>query len=99
MNSKATKADTKRTELKHSRAALWTIQHAVDAVANSIRQLKTLQGHVYGGYRGALSTLQMARNHSLNDRDLNLVEDCVGKLAERADWPATMRSRTRHESS
>jgi len=98
MNSKATKADTKRTELKHSRAALWTIQHAVDAVANSIRQLKTLQGHVYGGYRGALSTLQMARHHSLNDRDLNLVEDCVGKLAQRADWPATMRSRTRHES-
>lgn len=98
MNSKATKADTKRTELKHSRAALWTIQHAVDAVANSIRQLKTLQGHVYVGYRGALSTLQMARHHSLNDRDLNLVEDCVGKLAQRADWPATMRSRTRHES-
>jgi hypothetical protein len=52
MNSKATKADTKRTELKHSRAALWTIQHAVDAVANSIRQLKTLQGHVVWGLSG-----------------------------------------------
>ena len=97
MSSNATKAQTRRADLKHSRAALWTIQHAVDAVANCVRQLKTLQGHVYGGYRVALSTLQMARHHSLSDRDLTLVENCVGKLAKRADWPATMRSRGRHK--
>jgi hypothetical protein len=87
----------RRTEVQQSRAALWTIQLAVEAVADSISQLKTLQGNVYRGYRVTLSTLQMARHHSLNDLDLKLVEDCVGKLAQRADWPRTMRSRSRHK--
>ena len=91
------RARARRIEVQQSRAALWTIQLAVDAVADSISQLKTLQNNVYRGYRVALSTLQMARHHSLSDGDLTLVEDCVGKLAQRADWPATMRSRGRHK--
>jgi hypothetical protein len=76
---------------------LWTIRLAVDTVADNISQLKTLQDKVYRGYRVALSTLQMARHHSLRDGDLTLVEDCVGKLAQRADWPAAMRSRSGHK--
>ena len=95
MRSRARRS--RRTEVQQSRAALWTIQLAVDAVADTISQLKTLQGNVYRGYRVALSTLQMARHHSLSDGDLTLVEDCVGKLAQRADWPAAMRSRGRHK--
>jgi hypothetical protein len=95
MPSRATKA--RKTEVQQSRAALWTIQLAVDAVADSISQLKILQSNVYRGYRVALPTLQMARHHSLSDGDLTLVEDCVGKLAQRADWPAAMRSRSRHK--
>jgi hypothetical protein len=95
MASRATRA--RRSEIQQSRAALSTIQLAVGAVADSIRQLKTLQDNVYRGYRVALSTLQMARHHSLSDGDLTLVEDCVGKLAQRADWPAALRSRSRHK--
>ena len=67
------RARARRIEVQQSRAALWTIQLAVDAVADSISQLKTLQNNVYRGYRVALSTLQMARHHSLSDGDLTLV--------------------------
>ena len=97
MGTKAKGTTSRTTEAKHSRAALWTIQLAVDAVADSVRQLKSLQGRVYRGHQAALGALQMARHHSLNDRDQNLVEHGIGKLAERVDWPATIRTRTRRE--
>ena len=97
MSTKSKRAITRIAEAKHSRAALWTIQLAVDAVADSVRQLKSLQGRVYRGHQAALWALQMARHHSLNNRHQTLVEHCVGKLAERVDWPATIRKRTRRE--
>src|SRR5262249_41363864 len=83
--------------LKDSRAALWTIQLAVDAVADSIRQLKLLRDQVHRGHRTALTTLGMARHHSLIDGDREQVEASVGRFARFADWPATMRARSRQE--
>src|SRR5262245_13169555 len=83
--------------LKDSRAALWTIQLAVDAVADSIRQLKLLRNQVHSGHRTALTTLRMARHHSLTDGDLSQVESSVGRLARFADWPSTRRARSRKE--
>jgi len=83
--------------LKDSRAALWTIQLAVDAVADSIRQLKLLRDQVHRGHHTALTTLRMARHHSLTDGDLRQVEASVGRFARLADWPTTMRARNRHE--
>jgi hypothetical protein len=47
--------------LKQSRAALRTIQIAVDAVADSIQHLKWLQAHAHRGHRAALVTLRLAR--------------------------------------
>jgi hypothetical protein len=96
MGTKAKRA-TIKAEAKHSRAALWTIQLAVEAVADSVRQLKALQGRVYRGHRAALWALQMARHHSLQNRDQSFVEHGIGKLAERVDWPATIRLRSRRE--
>jgi hypothetical protein len=83
--------------LKDSRAALWTIQLAVDAVAYSIRQLKLLKDQAHRGHRTALTTLRMARHHSLTDDDMRQVEAGVGRFARLADWPATMRARSRQE--
>jgi hypothetical protein len=91
------RAQTPKALLKQSRAALWTIQLAVDAVADSIQQLKLLQDHAYRGHRAALVTLRLARHHSLNDCDLRRVEDSVGKFARLADWPAAKRARSRYE--
>jgi len=87
---------TRKAEQGHSRAALWTIQLAVDTLADSIRQLKAFRRHVHRGHRAALDTLRMTRHHPLHDADLALLEEGVDKLARRLDWPATMRSRTRH---
>jgi hypothetical protein len=88
---------TRKALLKQSRAALWTIQLAVDAVADSIHQLKLLQGHAHRGHRAALVTLRLARHHALNDCDLQRVEDTVGKFARLTDWPAAVRARSRYE--
>jgi hypothetical protein len=90
-------AQTRKRLLKQSRAALWTIQLAVDAVADSIHQLKLLQGHAHRGHRAALVTLRLARHHALKDCDLQRVEDTVGKFARLTDWPAAMRARSRYE--
>jgi hypothetical protein len=83
-------------EFKQSRAALWTIRHAVATVSDSLRQLKMLRRHLHRGHGAALATLRAARHHSLNERDRARVEDCVGKFAQIADWPATRRSLSRH---
>jgi hypothetical protein len=91
------RAQTRKALHKQSRAALWTIQLAVTAVADSIQQLKVLQDHAHRGHRAALATLRLARHHSLNDCDLLRVEDAVGKFARLTDWPAAMRARSRHE--
>jgi hypothetical protein len=88
---------TRRAALKQSRAALWTIQLAVETVADSIRQLQRLRDHAHRGHRAALATLSMARHHSLNNSDLSRVEETVGKFARVMDWPLSMRSRTRFE--
>src|SRR4029453_17898092 len=90
-------AQRRKALLKQSRAALWTIQLAVDAVADSIHQLKLLQGHAHRGHRAALVTLRLARHPALKDCDLQRVEDTVGKFARLADWPAEMRARSRYE--
>jgi hypothetical protein len=90
-------AQRRKALLKQSRAALWTIQLAVDAVADSIHQLKLLQGHAHRGHRAALVTLRLARHHALKDCDLQRVEDTVGKFARHTDWPAAMRARSRYE--
>jgi hypothetical protein len=87
----------RRAALKQSRAALWTIQLAVDTVADSIRQLQRLSGHAHQGHRAALAALSMARHHSLNGCDLSRVEETVGKFARLMDWPVAMRSRARFE--
>jgi len=91
------RAQSRKAMLKQSRAALWTIQVAVDAVADSIQQLKLLQAHAHRGHRAALVTLRLARHHSLTDCDMLRVEDSVGKFARLMDWPAVMRSRSRYE--
>jgi hypothetical protein len=88
---------TSRAALKQSRAALRTIQLAVDTVADSIRQLRRLQGHAHRGHRAALATVRMARHHSLNGGDKSRVEETVGKFARLMDWPLAMRSRSRVE--
>ena len=90
-------ARTRKQQLRHSRAALATIQFAVDTVADSIHQLRTLRRQMQRGHRAALSTLRMARHHCLSEPDLTRVEDIVGQYARVADWPATMRCRNRHE--
>lgn len=94
MRSRATTA--RKTEVQKSRAALWTIQLAVDTVADSIHQLQTLQGAVHRGHRAALSTFQTVRHHALKKPERNFVEAFVSRLAERLDWPKKMRSRSRH---
>ena len=86
-----------KAALKQSRAALWTIQLAVETVADSIRQLQRLRDHAHRAHRAALATLSMARHHSLNGSDLRHVEETVGKFARSMDWPLSMRSRTRFE--
>jgi hypothetical protein len=88
---------TRRAALKQSRAALWTIQLAVDTMADAIRQLQRLRGHAHRGHRTALATLSMARHHSLSGCDMRRVEETVGKFARLMDWPLAMRSRTRFE--
>ena len=71
---------TRRAALKQSRAALRTIQLAVETIADSIRQLQRLQGHAHRGHRDALATLRMARHHSLHGDDVCRLEETVGKL-------------------
>jgi hypothetical protein len=88
---------TRKAQLKQSRAALRTIQIAVDAVAASIQHLKSLQAHAHRGHRAALVTLRLARHHCLNDCDLLRVEEAVGKFARLTDWPAALRARSRYE--
>jgi len=94
---KTSRTLTRKAQHGHSRAALWTIQLAVDTLADSIRQLKAFRRPVHRGHRVALDTLRMTRHHTLHDGDLAVLEEGVGKLARRLDWPATMRSRTRHQ--
>src|SRR5262245_1500476 len=88
---------TRRVALQQSRAALRTIQLAVDTIADSIRQLQRLQGHAHRGHRAALGTLRMARQHSLNSDDMGRVEETVSKFARLMDWPLAVRSRSRFE--
>ena len=87
----------RKAHLKRSRAALCTIELAVDTVAHSIRQLKVLRAHMHRGHRRALFALSTARHHSLSEADLRRVEDMVGGYARVADWPANMRSRIPHD--
>jgi hypothetical protein len=91
------KVQSRRADLKHSRAALRTIQQAVETVTHSIQQLKVLRRHMHRGHRQALWALHSARHHSLNDSDIKRVEDMVRGYARVADWPATMRARNPHE--
>jgi hypothetical protein len=91
------KAYSRQAERKHSRAALRTIQQAVETVSHSIHQLKVLRRHMHRGHRKALWALHTARHHSLNDTDIKRVEDMVSGYALVADWPATMRTRNPHE--
>jgi len=91
------KVQSRRADLKHSRAALRTIQQAVETVTHSIQQLKVLRRHMHRGHRKALWSLHSARHHSLNDNDIKRVEDMVRGYARVADWPATMRTRNPHE--
>jgi hypothetical protein len=91
------KAPTRKAALKCSRAALRTIELAVETVTHSIRQLKVLRRHMHRGHREALSALHMARHHSLSDADIKRVEEIVRGYAQVADWPATMRSRRPHD--
>jgi hypothetical protein len=91
------KAQSRRAELKHSRAALRTIQQAVETVTHSIHQLKVLRRHMHRGHRKALWALHTARHHSLNETDIKRVEDMVRGYALVADWPATMLARNPHE--
>jgi hypothetical protein len=86
-----------KTLRKQSRAALWTIQLAVDAVADSVRQLKILREHALRGHRSALQTLRMARHHCLEDHDLRRLEESIARFARLSDWPAAMRTRARYE--
>jgi hypothetical protein len=88
---------TRKTLRRQSRAALWTIQLAVDAVADSVRQLKVLRDQAHRGHRTALATLRRARHHALNDAEMSRVEDGIARFARLADWPATMRVRSRQE--
>jgi hypothetical protein len=88
---------TRKALLKQSRAALRTIQIAVDAVADSIQHLKWLQAHAHRGHRAALVTLRLARHHCLKDCDMLRVEETVGKFARLTDWPAALRARSRYE--
>src|SRR5262249_34494492 len=90
-------ARTRKQQLRHSRAALATIQFAVDTVADSIHQLRTLRRQMQRGQQWALATVPIARHHCLSEPDLTRVEDIVGQYARVADWPATMRCRNRHE--
>jgi hypothetical protein len=81
------KVQSRRADLKHSRAALRTIQQAVETVTHSIQQLKVLRRHMHRGHRQALWALHSARHHSLNDSDIKRVEDMVRGYARGADWP------------
>jgi len=92
-----TKVRRKQVKLKHSRAALQTIQLAVETVAHSIRQLTVLRRHMHRGHREALSTLNCARHHRLNDIDVARVEEMVAGYAQSADWPSAMRTRSPHD--
>jgi hypothetical protein len=91
------RAQSRQTELKHSRAALRTIRQAVETVSHSIQQLRLLRGHLHRGHRKALWALHAARHHALADTDIRRVEDMVRGYAQVADWPATMRARNPHE--
>ena len=93
-----TSTHTPKTLLKQSRAALRTIELAVNAVADSVRQLRILRDHVHRGHRTALSTLRMARHHSLNEEDLVRLEGSISRFARLADWPLRMRCRSRQEN-
>lgn len=92
-----TQAVTRKAELNNSRAALRTIELAVETVAHSIQQLKMLRRHLHQGHRKALSALQTARHHALRDADVKRVEDIIGGYARVADWPAAMRARSPHD--
>jgi hypothetical protein len=97
MRSRRSKTAGVRTdETRQGRAALWTVQLAVDAVADAIRRLDTLRCLVYRTHQAALSTLRTARHHPLKDPDLAPLEDRIGHLANRLDWPQSIRSRTHH---
>jgi hypothetical protein len=97
MGSKTKRATARTTPVKHSRAALWTIQLAVETAADSARRLGALQDRMFRGHQAALWTLQMARHHSLKGGDLQLVEEGIRRLAERVEWPSSIRRRTRRE--
>jgi len=90
------KAQSKRAERQHSRAALRTIQQAVETVAHCIHQLKVLRRQMHRGHRKALWALHSARHHSLKHSDIERVEEMVRGYAQVADWPATMRARNPH---
>jgi len=83
--------------MQNSRAALRTIQLAVETVTHCIQQLKVLRRQLHRGHQEALSALHAARHHTLNDDDIKRVEEMVGGYAQAADWPATMRSRSPHD--
>jgi hypothetical protein len=97
MRRKANTGRPTAAEVKHSRAALWTIQLAVDAVADGLRCLGALQDQVYRSRCATMGTLQMARHHALKEADLRPIEDRVGQLARRLDWPRSLRARARYE--
>jgi hypothetical protein len=94
MRSTTNKPVAPTAEVDASRAALTTIEVAVATVEDGIEQLGRLQDCLYSARLGAVATFQGARHHSLNGRDLHLIEECADLLAQRLDWPARLAGRT-----
>ena len=97
MSRKSKTARAPTAEARHSRAALRTMQLAVDAVADALRRLGTLQSDVHRSRGAALASLQVARHHSLKDADLHPIEDRISQLARRLDWPRSICGRVHNE--
>jgi hypothetical protein len=97
MSRKSMTARAPTAEAKHSRAALRTMRLAVEAVADALRRLGALQSNVYHSRQAALATLQAARQHSLKDAELGPIEDGIGQLAKRLDWPRSISARVHNE--
>jgi hypothetical protein len=70
---------------------------AVATVEDGIKRLGMLQDYLYRAHRAALGSFQAARHHSLEGRDLHLVEAGMRKLAQHLDWPAALGERTPQE--
>jgi hypothetical protein len=90
------KAMTSRTlELKKSRAALSTIQMAVDAVAGAVKEWSALQKHLCRAHQEAVSTFQAIHPQPFKGRET--LEESAGELARRLVWPKCLATRSPHD--